>query len=117
MNFFGKFFDIFIAALLIFLQVLFSLEVLDIYFIAYFHVNLFIYLFIYFFQSFRYFHDLIMPCEEYSSLKELLLDPSLEAVQALADVSHRDRNPLATSLLRIFRSVLHRNNSLMFDFP
>ena len=44
-----------------------------------------------------------MPCEEYNSLKELLLDPNLEAVQALADVSHKDRLPLAQSLLKIFR--------------
>ena len=50
-----------------------------------------------------------MPCEEYNSLRELLLDPSLEAVQALADVSHRDRSPLATSLLRIFRYILTSN--------
>lgn len=61
---------------------------------------------------YRYFHDLIMPCEEYSSLKELLLDPSLEAVQALADVSHRDRNPLATSLLRIFRNECREHDLL-----
>ncbi|KAG7176676.1 Ras GTPase-activating protein 1-like [Homarus americanus] len=61
---------------------------------------------------YRYFHDLIMPCEEYNSLKELLLDPSLEAVQALADVSHRDRNPLATSLLRIFRNECREHDLL-----
>lgn len=53
-----------------------------------------------------------MPCEEYNSLKELLLDPSLEAVQALADVSHRDRNPLATSLLRIFRNECREHDLL-----
>nr|XP_053630504.1 LOW QUALITY PROTEIN: ras GTPase-activating protein 1-like [Cherax quadricarinatus] len=62
--------------------------------------------------SLWYFHDLIMPCEEYNSLKELLLDPSLEAVQALADVSHRDRNPLATSLLRIFRNECREHDLL-----
>ena len=53
--------------------------------------------------KYRYFHDLIMPCDEYNSLKELLLDPNLESVQALADVSHKDRLPLAQSLLKIFR--------------
>ncbi|CAL4130451.1 unnamed protein product, partial [Meganyctiphanes norvegica] len=62
--------------------------------------------------KYRYFHDLIMPSEEYSSLKELLLDPSLEAVQALADVCHRDRSPLATSLLRIFRNECREHDLL-----
>ena len=51
----------------------------------------------------RYLHDLIMPEEEYSPLKELLLDSKLEVVRALADLCHSDRNPLATSLLRVFR--------------
>ncbi|XP_026288101.1 ras GTPase-activating protein 1 [Frankliniella occidentalis] len=51
----------------------------------------------------RYVHDLIMPQEEYSPMKELVLDPSLEVVRALADVCHMDRGPLANSLLRIFR--------------
>ncbi|XP_014294601.1 ras GTPase-activating protein 1 [Halyomorpha halys] len=51
----------------------------------------------------RYLHDLIMPREEYSPIQELILDPSLEVVRALADVCHLDRVPLANSLLRIFR--------------
>lgn len=51
----------------------------------------------------RYLHDLIMPQEEYSPMQQLILDPSLEAVRALADICHLDRMPLATSLLRIFR--------------
>ncbi len=51
----------------------------------------------------RYLHDLIMPEEEYSPLKELLLDSKLDVVRALADLCHSDRNPLATSLLRVFR--------------
>ncbi|XP_046678395.1 ras GTPase-activating protein 1 isoform X4 [Homalodisca vitripennis] len=51
----------------------------------------------------RYLHDLIMPKEEYSPMQQLILDPSLEAVRALADLCHLDRMPLATSLLRIFR--------------
>merc|ERR1719150_177975 len=51
----------------------------------------------------RYLHDLIMPEEEYSPLKVLLLDNKLEGVRALADLYHSDRTPLATSLLRIFR--------------
>lgn len=36
-------------------------------------------------------------------MAELLLDPGLEAVRALADLCHLDRVPLATSLLRVFR--------------
>ncbi|KAL0271640.1 UNVERIFIED_CONTAM: hypothetical protein PYX00_008669 [Menopon gallinae] len=51
----------------------------------------------------RYVHDLIMPEEEYSPLQQLVLDPSLEVVRALADICHMDRLPLANSLLRIFR--------------
>ncbi|XP_039291566.1 ras GTPase-activating protein 1 isoform X2 [Nilaparvata lugens] len=51
----------------------------------------------------RYVHDLMMPEDEYSPLQQLILDPSLEAVRALADLCHMDRMPLATSLLRIFR--------------
>lgn len=44
-----------------------------------------------------------MPPEEYSPLQQLLLDPELHVVRALADVCHLDRVPLANSLLRIFR--------------
>jgi len=44
-----------------------------------------------------------MPPEEYSPLQQLLLDPELHVVKALADVCHLDRVPLANSLLRIFR--------------
>jgi Ras GTPase-activating protein 1 len=51
----------------------------------------------------RYLHDLIMPVEEYSPLKVLVLDSKLEVVRALADLCHTDRNPLAAALLRIFR--------------
>ncbi|KAL1117878.1 hypothetical protein AAG570_004191 [Ranatra chinensis] len=51
----------------------------------------------------RYLHDLIMPQEEYSPMQQLILDHSLEAVRALADICHLDRMPLANSLLRIFR--------------
>lgn len=51
----------------------------------------------------RYLHDLIMPQEEYSPMQQLILDPNLEAVRALADICHLDRMPLATSLLRVFR--------------
>lgn len=52
---------------------------------------------------YRYFHDLMMGGSEYNSLRELLLDPQLEAVLALSDLTHRDRVPLAQALLRIFR--------------
>ena len=38
----------------------------------------------------RYLHDLIMPEEEYSPLKTLLLDNKLEGVCALADLCHAD---------------------------
>ena len=41
--------------------------------------------------------------DEYSPLKELILNPQLEVVVALADICHQDRLPLASSLLRIFR--------------
>ncbi|KAJ8891489.1 hypothetical protein PR048_004017 [Dryococelus australis] len=55
----------------------------------------------------RYLHDLIMPQEEYSPMQQLILDPSLEVVRALADICHLDRVPLASSLLRIFRYNIH----------
>lgn len=51
----------------------------------------------------RYRHDLAMPPDEYSPLQQLLLDPDLHVVKALSDVSHLDRVPLASSLLRIFK--------------
>jgi Ras GTPase-activating protein 1 len=51
----------------------------------------------------RFLQDLIMPLEEYSPLKELVLNPRLEVVCTLADICHQDRLALATSLLRIFR--------------
>ncbi|XP_055694825.1 ras GTPase-activating protein 1 [Lutzomyia longipalpis] len=51
----------------------------------------------------RYLDDLIMPCEEYSPLQQLLLEPELSSVKALAELCHNDRVPLATSLLRVFR--------------
>ena len=47
-----------------------------------------------------------MPCEEYSSLKELLMDGQLEVVRALAGLRHVDRVPLAAALLKVFRSVV-----------
>lgn len=50
----------------------------------------------------RYLHDLVMPAEEYSPLRELLLEPGLHAVRALADTCHADRQPLAQALLRVF---------------
>lgn len=52
----------------------------------------------------KYLHDLIMPQDEYSPLKELILDTSLEVVVTLADIfTHKDRALLASALLRIFR--------------
>ena len=54
----------------------------------------------------RFLHDLIMPQDEYSPLKELVLFPRLDVVVTLADICHTDRVPLASSLLRIFRFVL-----------
>lgn len=52
----------------------------------------------------RYLDDLIMPCEEYSPLQQLLLEQELNSVKALAELCHNDRVPLATSLLRVFRN-------------
>ena len=63
----------------------------------------------------RYSHDLAMPCEEYSSLKELLLDGQLEAVRALAGLRHVDRVPLAAALLKVFRSVAAGGTSSQSD--
>lgn len=51
-----------------------------------------------------------MPPEEYSPLQQLLLDPELHVVRALADVCHLDRVPLANSLLRIFRYINKKYN-------
>lgn len=51
----------------------------------------------------RYLDDLIMPCDEYSPLQQLLLEPDLTSVKALAELCHSDRIILATSLLRVFR--------------
>jgi Ras GTPase-activating protein 1 len=45
-----------------------------------------------------------MPCEEYSPLQQLLLEPELASVKALSELIGNDRVPLATSLLRIFRN-------------
>lgn len=52
----------------------------------------------------RYLDDLIMPCEEYSPLQQLLLEPEFVSVKALAELCHVDRMPLATSILRVFRA-------------
>lgn len=60
----------------------------------------------------RYFHDLMMASSEYNSLRELLLDPNMEAVLALADLTHRDRAPLAQALLRIFRGERREHDLL-----
>lgn len=51
----------------------------------------------------RYVHEIIMPFEEYSILKDLLLNPDLEVISLLEEFCHRDRGPLAHALLRIFR--------------
>lgn len=45
-----------------------------------------------------------MPAEEYSPLQQLLLEPGLTSVKTLAEICHADRAPLATALLRVFRS-------------
>ena len=68
----------------------------------------------------RYLHDLIMPEDEYSPLKELILDPKLDVVRSLSDLCHSDRIPLASSLLRIFRwgRRIHEMPALVdFGFP
>lgn len=56
-----------------------------------------------------------MPPEEYSPLQELLLDPELHVVRALADVCHLDRVPLANSLLRIFRYSYSQLSLTFYD--
>ncbi|KAF2362864.1 Pleckstrin domain [Trinorchestia longiramus] len=61
---------------------------------------------------YRYFHDLMMASSEYNSLRELLLDPNMEAVLALSDLTHRDRAPLAQALLRIFRGERREHDLL-----
>lgn len=39
-----------------------------------------------------------MPSEEYSPLQQLILEPGLLVVRALADLCHADRMPLATGI-------------------
>lgn len=56
-----------------------------------------------------------MPPEEYSPLQQLLLDPELHVVKALADVCHLDRVPLANSLLRIFRYI-NNHPTILFNY-
>ncbi|KAH9638156.1 hypothetical protein HF086_014026 [Spodoptera exigua] len=51
---------------------------------------------------FEYMQELVMPREEYNPLRQLLLEPGLPAVKALADLCRTDRQPLATSLLHAF---------------
>ncbi|CAH2982219.1 unnamed protein product [Chilo suppressalis] len=50
----------------------------------------------------RYMQELVMPREEYNPLRQLLLEPGLPAVKALADLCRTDRQPLATSILHAF---------------
>lgn len=51
----------------------------------------------------RYIHELIMPIYEYDALKELIMADDLEVITVLEEFCHRDRGPLANSLLRVFR--------------
>ncbi|XP_013087831.2 ras GTPase-activating protein 1-like [Biomphalaria glabrata] len=52
----------------------------------------------------RYQHEIIMPQDEYTSLKELLLDDGYEHILTLAQVSgESERTTLAYALLQIFR--------------
>ncbi|KAL4710967.1 hypothetical protein ACJJTC_017932 [Scirpophaga incertulas] len=50
----------------------------------------------------RYMQELVMPREEYNPLRQLLLEPGLSAVKALADLCRTDRQPLATAILHAF---------------
>ncbi|KAJ7365846.1 Ras GTPase-activating protein 1 [Desmophyllum pertusum] len=50
----------------------------------------------------KFTHEIIMPVEEYYSLKEILLDKDLQAVKCLGQVC-KDRVTLASTLLKIFR--------------
>ncbi|XP_013408333.1 ras GTPase-activating protein 1-like [Lingula anatina] len=52
----------------------------------------------------KFLHEMIMPINEYSSLKELLIAKDLEAVKALTQVCGNDRILLAKSLINIFRT-------------
>lgn len=51
----------------------------------------------------RFVHEIIMPFEEYTILKDLILDSDLEVISLLEEFCHRDRSPLAHAFLRIFR--------------
>ncbi|CAL1535836.1 unnamed protein product [Lymnaea stagnalis] len=52
----------------------------------------------------RYQHEIIMPQEEYTSLKELLLDDGYEHILTISQVSgESERSTLAYALLQIFR--------------
>ncbi|XP_072938428.1 ras GTPase-activating protein 1 [Epargyreus clarus] len=50
----------------------------------------------------RYMQELVMPRDEYNPLRQLLLEPGLPAVKALAELCRTDRQPLATSVLHAF---------------
>ncbi|XP_045538707.1 ras GTPase-activating protein 1 [Papilio machaon] len=50
----------------------------------------------------RYMQELVMPREEYNPLRQLLLEPGIPAVKALAELCRTDRQPLATSILQTF---------------
>lgn len=49
-----------------------------------------------------------MPREEYNPLRQLLLEPELPAVKALADLCRADRQPLATCKLFLFSRDMNR---------
>ncbi|KAK3098387.1 hypothetical protein FSP39_019002 [Pinctada imbricata] len=51
----------------------------------------------------RYLHEIIMPEDKYSTLKELLLNGDLSNILELFTICGADRIPLAKSLLQIFR--------------
>lgn len=51
----------------------------------------------------RYVHEVIMPLAEYTAFKELVVDEELHLVSVLADLCHKDRTPLASAVLRVFR--------------
>lgn len=51
----------------------------------------------------RYVHEVIMPLAEYTAFKELVVEEELELVSVLADLCHKDRTPLASAVLRVFR--------------
>ncbi|XP_028399121.1 ras GTPase-activating protein 1-like isoform X2 [Dendronephthya gigantea] len=59
----------------------------------------------------RYMHEMIMPVEEYSGLKEILLKEDVQCVVSLMEVC-KDRDTLASRILNVFRHQREHHNLL-----